>query len=81
MANTSETKAAFILMERPGDKIDSEMGVRNEHNAVARKDVHQGFAHQFSVGISESLIRDFPYLTVRSSAGFRKRHQALRPNR
>src|SRR5208283_3514815 len=51
-------------------QIDSEMGVRDEHDTVARNDVYQGFADQFSVGVVNSLIRDFPNLTVRGTQAF-----------
>ena len=36
----------------------------------AREDVHQGFADQFSVGVSNRLVRDFPYLTVGRTQAF-----------
>jgi len=46
------------------------MGVRDKHDTVVREDVYQGFANQFSVGVNNSLIRDFPYLTVGGTQAF-----------
>ena len=46
------------------------MSVRDEHDAIVRQDVQQSFADQLSIGVSECLVRDFPYLSVGATQGF-----------
>src|ERR1019366_2012632 len=46
------------------------MIVRDKHNAIVGKDVHQSFADQFGIGVSEWLVGDFPYLGVGATQGF-----------
>src|SRR5271165_2839234 len=50
-------------------QIDSEVNMRDQHNAASRNNGHQRFADEFSVGISKSFICDFPHFAVRSTEG------------
>ena len=51
-------------------QIDSEMIVGDQHDAVVRQDLHQGFADQLGIGVGKGLIGDLPYLTVGTTKGF-----------
>ena len=46
------------------------MRVRDQYDVIVWQDVQQRFANQFSIGISERLIGDFPYLGVGATQGF-----------
>ncbi len=50
-------------------QIDSEMLVGNQHNAVGRQNLLQGFADQFGIGIGKSLVGNLPDLRVGSAEG------------
>src|SRR5271168_601461 len=39
--------------------------MRNQHDAVARQHLDQGFPYEFSIGVSKSFVSDFPRLSVR----------------
>src|ERR1700739_2963185 len=57
-------KSRIHLDGKARGQIHSEMLVSNKHNAIARQDLLEGFADQFSVGVSKTFIRDFPNLGI-----------------
>ena len=45
-------------------QIDSEVIMRNEHDAVRRQHFDQGFPNQFGVGVGQILVSEFPDLRI-----------------
>src|SRR5579864_142558 len=52
-----------------GSKIDPEVIVRDEHNALGRQDAYEGLSHKFRIGIGERLVRDLPDLAKHGPQG------------
>ena len=58
-------KSGIQLDGEPGRQIDSEMIMSDQHDAVARQNLHQGLTDKFSIGVSKGFVRNLPHLSVR----------------